>query len=253
MNILITGDKGFIGRNLIEALESFQNIHIFRWNRDTNPELLDSYLKKCDFIFHLAAVHRPIDESEFEKVNHIFFDNILNILRKHNNNCPILLASTIHAESANTPYARSKIAAERALLTHADIMNSRAIIYRLTNTFGKYALPNYHSVVATFCYNAINNLPLVISNPDHVMNFYYIEDLVSSFISHIHNIISPEQNGFYSLPKELEYKVTVKELAQKIKDFKFKDKDEVREMLTDEFSKKLYKTYISYLETLAMK
>jgi UDP-2-acetamido-2,6-beta-L-arabino-hexul-4-ose reductase len=249
MNILITGDRGFIGRNLIEALESFQDIHIFRYNRDTDPELLNTYLEKCDFILHLAAVHRPNDASEFEKINCILFENILSILREHNNKCPILFTSTIHAESANTPYGRSKIAAEKALWAHADHMNSRAIIYRLSNTFGKYALPNHHSVVATFCYNAINNLPLVINNPNQVMNFYYIDDVIASFISHIHNIITPELDGFYSLPKELEYKVTLKELAQKIKDFKLKDKDEVREIVSDEFSKKLYMTYKSYLET----
>jgi UDP-2-acetamido-2,6-beta-L-arabino-hexul-4-ose reductase len=253
MNILITGDRGFIGRNLIEALKSFQDIHIYRYNRDSDPELLNTYLKKCDFIFHLAAVHRPNYESEFEKINYMLFEDILSILREHNNRCPILLTSTIHAGSANTPYGRSKKAAEWALWAHADLMNSRAIIYRLSNTFGKYALPNHHSVVATFCYNTINNLPLVINNPNHVMNFYYIDDVITSFISHIHNIITPEMDGFYSLSKDLEYKVTLKELAQKIKDFNLKDKDEVREMLTDEFSKKLYMTYNSYLEALSLK
>lgn len=248
MKILVTGAKGFIGRNLIEELDKNQEIEIFQHDKDTEPKIFQYFIKACDFVFHLAAVHRPTYESEFEKVNHLFFSNLLKMLRSYNNSCPILLTSSIQA-GQDSGYGKSKLAAEKALKEHAELMNSRAIIYRLTNTFGRYAEPNHHSVVATFCYNIARGLPIAISNPDRVMKLYYIDDVIAAFISHITNDVVPDSDGFYRLPKELVYEITLKELADIIYSFKASIDKGLPPNHPDIFIKKLYKTYLSYLCT----
>ena len=246
MKVLVTGASGFIGRNLIERLENNNEVEILKYNRDTDPCMLDYFTKICDFVFHLAAVHRPIDEAELVKVNHLFFANLLEMLRSNKNACPVLLASSIQA-GQNSGYGRSKLAAEKELSKHSEIMKTRAIIYRLTNTFGRYAKPNHHSVVATFCYNIARGLPIEISNPDRIMRLYYIDDVINSFLSHLNNKIEPDPDGFYRLPKNLEYVITLKELADIFYLFKVRIDENLDVSINDELTSKLYNTYLSYL------
>lgn len=246
MNILITGAGGFIGRNLVEVLEEEEGYTLFKFNSADDPRLLKDYTAGCDFLFHLAAVHRPGDEAEFERVNKKFLEGVLALFRKHGNRCPVLLTSSIQAVD-DSAYGRSKRAAEKLVREHAENGGGKAIVYRLTNTFGRYARPNGHSVVATFCYNIARDLPIVISDPGRTMHLYYIDDVIESFLQQLHGTLEPDDDGFYRLPKELEYHVTLGEMAEIIYGFR----DLVRRgedfMPRDEFSAKLYRTFLSYL------
>ena len=246
MKLLVTGAKGFIGRNLIAELNSNKESVIFSYDKDSDPQMLKYYTRACDFVFHLAAVHRPKEESEFEEVNHLFFANLLEMLRSYNNSCPVLLTSSIQTVQ-HSVYGKSKLNAEKGLKKHAEKMNSRAIIYRLTNTFGRYAKPNNHSVVATFCYNIAHGLPIVISDPKRIMKLYYIDDVIASFVVHINNYIEPDSDGFYRLPSELEYEITLKELADRIHSFKACNKKDLSATIANEFNRKLYETYLSII------
>ena len=248
MKILITGAKGFIGRNLIEALEKIKEVEIFAYDKSSGSGTLQIFTGACEFVYHLAAVHRPEDESEFERVNHLFFADLLKMLRDKNNSCPVLLPSSIQA-GEDSGYGKSKLAAEKALKKHSELTGARAIIYRLTNTFGRYAKPNHHSVVATFCYNIARNLPIEISDPDHVMKFYYIDDVIASFINHLHNNLKPDADGFYRLPEELTYEITLQELADIIYSFNVWVDKGLSPIYPDELSLKLYQTYLSYIDT----
>ncbi|HED24198.1 MAG TPA: NAD-dependent epimerase/dehydratase family protein [Firmicutes bacterium] len=245
MKILITGAGGFIGRNLVEVLEKDKGYTLFKFNSADNPRLLNDYTAGCEFLFHLAAVHRPADEAEFDRVNRQFLAGVLDHLRKQDNGCPILLASSIQAVD-DSPYGRSKRAAEKLVREHAEKSGSRAIIYRLTNTFGRYARPNSHSVVATFCYNIARDLPIVISDPDREMHLYYIDDVIESFLLHLHGSVEPDPDGFYRLPEVLEYRVTLGELAEML--YSFRERIRSGEEFTprDEFAAKLYQTFRSY-------
>lgn len=246
MKILVTGANGFIGRNLIEELEKNKEVEILRYYKGTDRQMLQDFTRACDFIFHLAAVHRPKDESEFEKVNYYLFADLLAMLRSNNNSCPVLLVSSV-LTNQHSGYGKSKLAAEKALKEHAERINSNAIIYRLTNTFGRYAKPNNHSVVATFCYNIAHGLPIVINDPKHIMRLYYIDDVIASFIAQIDHHVEPDPDGFYRLPKKLEYEITLKELADKIYSIKASVDEGLTFAIADELSRKLYDTYLSYI------
>lgn len=247
MKILVTGAGGFIGRNLIEALEENKEVVILKFDHGDDSEKLDRYCGECDFLFHFAAVHRPEDESEFEKVNHLFFADLLAMLKAKNNCCPVLLTSSIQAGD-DSAYGRSKRAAENELKKHAEELKARAIIYRLTNTFGRYARPNHHSVVATFCYNIARGLPIVIKDPDRIMYLYYIDDVVESFIAHLYNGNSPDADGYYRLPEELKYEISLVELADMIYSCKSHLNEGLKPSFEDEFAAKLYETYLSYID-----
>ena len=171
MNVLITGANGFLGKNLIERLVKDENVNIMHYSVGTSELLLDRNLKECDFLFHFAAVHRPKDSKEFYKVNDDFFENILNKLEEYGNDCPVILTSSIQAND-NTDYGRSKLIAENLLKKHAEKTGAKAVIYRLMNIYGKWATPNLHSVVATFCYNINRDLPIIISNRDIAIRRY---------------------------------------------------------------------------------
>lgn len=246
MNLLVTGARGFIGRNLIEALEKNKDLEILRYDKETDPQALQYLTRVCDFVYHFAAVHRPADESEFEKVNHILFADLLAMLRSNSNSCPVLLTSSIQTDRHST-YGKSKLAAEKELREHAERTNSRAVIYRLTNTFGRYAKPNNHSVVATFCYNIARGLPITISDPDRVLKLYYIDDVIASFIAHIHKYVEPDSDGFHRLPQDLEHKITLNELACRIYSLKACIDREQDIVINDQFNQKLYETYLSYI------
>jgi len=245
MNILITGSEGFIGRNLIEKLKENQNYILYEYDINTQHDLLDYFCETSDFIFHFAAVHRPSNLNEYSINNICFFSNILKRLQYYNNRTSILYTSSIQAIQDNE-YGKSKKIAEEALFKHSEIMKSKSIIYRLTNIFGKYAKPNSHSVVATFCYNLIHNLPIHIDNPEKIITFNYIDDVVNHFLIHLTKSIYPDQDGFYRLSTEFEYSITVKELADTLRTFHQQKKELVNELLENDFLRKLYETYLYY-------
>lgn len=246
MNILITGATGFIGQNLIEKLAPKKGVTILTYDPRTDQNNLDLLSSTIDFVFHLAAVHRPLDQAEFTTVNVLYFAELLQKLRGQNNSCPVLFTSSYQAID-QTPYGQSKLAAEEELKRHAEANRSRAIIYRLTNTFGRYARPNAHSVVATFCYNIARELPVAIHDPDRMLQLYYIDDVINSFLAHLDGWVQPDADGFYRLPENLKYKISLQALADKIYSFKT-DIDRCNETTNaNEFTAKLLATFRSYI------
>lgn len=243
MKILITGSKGFLGRNLIEALNKKGGYEIYEFDIDTPVNMIDEYTADCDFVFNFAAVHRPKDVSEFDKTNHIFLEDLLECLKRHNNFCPVVYTSSIQATNG-TEYGNSKLAAEKAMFDYQRETGARAIVYRLTNTFGKWATPNHHSVVATFCYAVNRGLPIAVSDRDIVMRFYYIDDVIDSFMQQIEGAQRPSEDGINYLPSDRIYEVTLGELADLIVSFGEGERPD-----SDcEFENRLYYTYKSYGE-----
>lgn len=247
MNILITGANGFIGKNLIERLVQMPDINILHYARGTSKLLLEKNIKECDFVFHFAAVHRPKDSMELYRVNDDFFEWILKKLEENGNNCPVLLTSSIQAHD-KTDYGRSKLIAENLLKEHAEKTGAKSIIYRLNNTFGKWATPNHHSVAATFCYNINRDLPIVISNRRVMMHFYYIDDVIDSFISQLSKTILPDADGIYRLPEEKITDITLGELADKLYYFRSCQKNKLFPELKSKTDERLWSTYLSYAE-----
>lgn len=248
MNILVTGAGGFLGKNLIAGLKAqYGEVHrIITYDKANTFDELESYTRDCDFVYHFAAVHRPVEESSFKEVNLDLFCTMLEYLRTNGNKCPVLYTSTIQAVQ-NTAYARSKRMAEEALREHETKNGSRGIIYRLTNTFGKWAKPNAYSVVATFCFRIARRQEIKITNPAAIMNLYYIDDVINAFISHLKAEPTPADTGYYSLPEEAEYHITVQELADIIRGFQRARESLYLPELRSTFVKRLYSTYLSYL------
>ena len=219
MNILITGADGFLGKNLIEKLVKMDDINIMHYSLGTSDLLLEKNLKECDFLFHFAAVHRPKDSNEFYRVNDDFFEKVLTTLEKYNNNCPVVLTSSIQANDS-TDYGRSKIIAENMLKKHAEKTGAKAIIYRLFNVFGKWATPNLHSVVATFCHNINRDLPITVSNRDIVIKFYYVDDVIAHFIAQLDGKPVPDADGIYRLDSSKIYENYPKKAPESSEAFK---------------------------------
>ena len=257
MNVLITGAKGFIGRNLVEALKAVRDgkdksrglesdITIFECDIDTDSALLDTYTEKCDFVFHLAGVNRPQDEREFMEGNFGFTSTLLDLLKKHENKAPVLITSSIQAALDN-PYGRSKKAGEDLLFRYGEDNGVKVCVYRFPNVFGKWCRPNYNSAVATFCYNIAHNLPITVNDRNHLMTLVYIDDVVDELI----NALKGEENrngNYCAVP--IEHKITLGEIADLIYSFKTSREDlSVPDMTDGSFSKKLYSTFLSYLET----
>ena len=226
--ILVTGAKGFIGRNLIERLNSQFNVKILEFDKDDGLEKLSQYCKMCDFVFNFAAVHRPTDSSEFNTVNFLQFNFLLDQLKKNNNCCPVLYTSSIQSNNG-TLYGKSKFDAECALKEHSKEMNSRGIIYRLTNTFGQYARPYSHSVVATFCASTVEGIPLLVSYRNIIMHFAYIDDVIDSFISRLleGNEINDKDNDFYEIASDKIINISLGELADLISSFPNKQVNDI--------------------------
>lgn len=181
MKILVTGAKGFIGKNLIAELRNRKYDDIFEYDRDTDPSLLDEYCKEANFVFHLAGVNRPKEQSEFMEGNFGFTSALLDSLKKHNNTCPVMISSSIQAELDN-PYGESKKAGEDLLFTYGKETGSKVLVYRFPNVFGKWCRPNYNSAVATFCHNVAQDLPIKVNDPSVGMNLVYIDDVVNELI-----------------------------------------------------------------------
>lgn len=243
MKILITGAKGFVGKNLSYTLENMGKYELFLCDIDTSKEELRKYTSECDFVYHLAGVHRPEDEEEYMKVGFGFTEELLGLLQKNNNKAPILVSSSIQAALDN-PYGKSKKAGEDLIFNYGKQNDVKTFVYRLPNLFGKWSRPNYNSVVSTFCYNIASGLPIQINDSNYQLTISYIDDVVNEFISILDGEGFKEGN-YYDIPNK--YVITLGELADQIKSFRDTRKNlEVPNML-NELSKKLYSTYISYI------
>ncbi|EJR45439.1 capsular polysaccharide biosynthesis protein CapF [Bacillus mycoides] len=243
MKILVTGAKGFLGKNLVAELKNQGHKDIFEFSREDNITLLERYTKECDFVFHLAGVNRPKDENEFMEGNAGFTSQLLNLLKEHGNKAPVLITSSIQAEN-NNPYGKSKKAGEEALFNYSKETGAKTYVYRLPNLFGKWSKPNYNTVVATFCHNIARGLEIQVNNPDVELNLCYIDDVLEEFFKAL-NHTPTIQDDYCFVP--VTHNVKLGELANVIKSFK-----EGRENLSishmgDALTKKLYSTYLSFL------
>lgn len=243
MKILVTGARGFLGKNLIAELKNRGYKEIFSCTRDTDKSLLDKYTKECEFVFHLAGVNRPKNESEFMDGNFGFTSELLDLLKKHNNKAPVLFSSSIQAERDN-PYGRSKKAAEDLLFAYSEETGVKVLVYRLTNLFGKWSKPNYNSVVATFCYNIARDLDIIVNDPEVELELCYIDDVVEEFIRAMED--SPTIKGKYCVVP-VTHKIKLGKLAEIIQSFKQCRKNLIIPNMKDPLIKKLYSTYLSYL------
>ncbi len=205
MKILVTGAKGFVGKNLVEFLKCIRDgkdrVHkingldnpsdlvIYEYDKNNSPEELDKYCQNCDFVFNLAGVNRPLDNSEFMQGNFDFPQTLLNKLKKHKNTCPVMLSSSIQASLAgryaDSDYGKSKLAGENLFFDHAAETGAKVLVYRFPNLFGKWCRPNYNSVIATFCNNIANGLPIKINDENIELELLYIDDLIKEMIAAI--------------------------------------------------------------------
>lgn len=263
MKVLVTGAKGFVGRNLVEALKCIRDgkdrrdryqsllpLTIFEYDLESTVEELDQYCSEANFVFNLAGVNRPKTEGEFVTGNSVFVADLLGLLEKHENKCPVMLASSVQAtlegRYANSEYGRSKLAGEISLREYADRTGAKALIYRFPNLYGKWCRPNYNSVVATFCHNIANGLPVTVNDPSVQLELLYIDDLVEEMLSALIGEASEKGDGFcYASPTDL---ITVGQIADLLQSFKA-DREALRVSSTAEntFTKKLHSTYLTYL------
>ena len=184
MNILVTGSKGFVGKNLCVAIRQQKQLTLYEYDLDNSQAELHKALEVADIIFHLAGINRPKDISEYQTGNAGFTKEICSLLQSLDRSPKIVFASSIQVELEN-PYGASKLAAEKILQDYSKVTGSECIVYRLYNLFGKWCRPNYNAVTATFCYNIAHDLPLSISDPTHVVELTYIDDVIEAFIGEI--------------------------------------------------------------------
>lgn len=241
-NVLVTGSKGFIGKNLLIALKRISDISVFEYDIDSNEEKLEEFIKCADVIYHLAGINRP-EKIEDYSDNVLFTKKIIDLINKNGKKPLVVFSSSIQAELDN-PYGKSKREAEILLENWATSTGSIAAIYRLPNVFGKWCRPNYNSAVATFCYNIARGLDIQIIDPDRVLKLVYIDDIINEFISLINRNLG---EGYHYLDVEPIFAIKIKDLVNLIIEFKA-SRDTLRiPDFSDPFVKRLYATYISYL------
>ncbi len=272
MKVLVTGSAGFVGRNLVESLKNLKdnkdrtrpdlNIEeIYEFDKDTDVSLLDKYCSDCDFVFNLAGVNRPKENSEFMKGNFGFASDLLDTLKKHNNKCPVMLSSSIQAtligRYAESDYGKSKLEGEKLFFDYAKKNKSKVLVYRFPNLFGKWCRPNYNSVVATFCNNIANDLDIQVNDPNAELELCYIDDVVKELIDglegkehHCHfdgvEAIEEKDGAYCFVPTT--HKVTLGEIVDLLNIFKEQPNTLVMPKIpNNSFAKKLYSTYLSYL------
>lgn len=255
MNILVTGAKGFVGKNLVSQLHNIQfgkaknypisgeEIKVFEYDLDSDPSELDVYCKQADFVFNLAGVNRPKDPTEFMKGNFGFASTLLNTLKKYNNTCPVMISSSIQAELDN-PYGESKRAGENLLFAYAKETGAKVLVYRFPNLFGKWCRPNYNSAVATFCNNIANDLPIQVNDPSVVMRLAYIDDVVDELIAAL--VGQEHREGMFCVVPTV-HTITLGGIVDLLYSFKEMPKNLEVPDLGEPFTKKLYSTYLSYL------
>ncbi len=277
MKILITGAKGFVGRNLVCNLRNIAegknrtrpalNIEaIYEYDIDSTPEQLDAYCSDCDFVFNLAGVNRPKDESEFMKGNFGFASTLLDTLKKHNNKCPVMLSSSIQAtligRYGTSDYGKSKLAGEELFFDYSRETGASVLVYRFPNLFGKWCRPNYNSAVATFCNNIANDLPIQVSDRAVELELLYIDDLVEEMLDALegkahhcnYDGLNPVfcDEGRYCAAT-VSHKATLGEIVDLLHDFKAQPETLlIPEIPAGSFAKKLYSTYLSYLPEKAV-
>ncbi len=270
MNILVTGAKGFVGKNLCAALKNIRDgkdrtrpvkiEEVFEYDIDTEKSLLDGFCEKADFVFNLAGVNRPKDTAEFMQGNFGFAGELLNTLKKHANTCPVMLSSSVQATLIgryNSDYGRSKKAGEDLFFKYSEETGAKVLVYRFPNLFGKWCRPNYNSAVATFCNNIANDLPITVNDRNTELELLYIDDLVAEMLDALENkehrcefdgintVIT--ENGKYCAASPT-YKVTLGEIVDLLEQFKNQPKTLLMPQIpVNSFAKKLYSAYLSYL------
>ena len=272
MKILVTGAKGFVGRNLCAQLKNIRDgkarcygdlavDEVMEFDIDSTMEQLDDYCQKADYVFNLAGVNRPKTEEEFMQGNFGFASLLLDSLKKHNNTCPVMLSSSQQASLTgrfgNSEYGRSKKAGEQLFLDYQQQTGAKVLVYRFPNLFGKWCRPNYNSAVATFCNNIANDLPIHVNDPSVELELLYVDDLVEEMIlnlrGHEHRCefegldVIPQEDGTYCYVPTT-HKVTLGRIVELLYQFKEQPKTLViPEQHDGSFEKKLYATYLSYL------
>lgn len=243
MKILVTGAKGFIGKNLIAELKNRKYEEIYEYDIDTAESMLDTYCKDCDFVFHLAGVNRPQNEDEFMKGNFGFTSSLLDKLKQYKNKCPIMISSSIQA-SLDNPYGRSKKAGEDLMFDYSKETGAKVFVYRFPNVYGKWCKPNYNSAIATFCNNIANDLPITVNSRDVVMHLVYIDDVFNELINAMEG--KGTQSGkYYKVPVEDE--TTLGNIVDLIYSFKENRDSKNVPNVSEHLCKSLYSTYLSYL------
>lgn len=273
MKILVTGAKGFVGRNLVSQLHNIQSgkarnyaisgeeITVYEYDVDSTSEELDQYCRQADFVFNLAGVNRPKDQSEFMKGNFGFASELLDTLKKYGNACPVMLASSIQAtligRYGTSDYGKSKLAGEELFFEYAKETGAKVLVYRFPNLFGKWCRPNYNSAVATFCNNIANDLPILVNDRSTVLELLYIDDLVEEMIAALSGkehhcefdgveTVLKEDGRYCAVP--VTHKVTLGEIVDLLHTFAVQPATLVIPEIPDNsFAKKLYSTYLSYL------
>ncbi len=271
MKILVTGAKGFVGKNLCEALKNIRDgkdrthpsitiDEIFEYDIDTDKALLDGFCRDADFVFNLAGVNRPLNSEEFMQGNFGFASTLLDTLKKHRNTCPVMISSSVQATCIgryDSDYGRSKKAGEELVLGYGEETGAKVLVYRFPNLFGKWCRPNYNSAVATFCNNIANDLPIQVNDKNLQLELLYIDDLVDEMLLALegkeHHCTFDGidavlcENGKYCVAP-ITHKVTLGEIVELIYSFAEQPKTLVIPEISDNsFAKKLYSTYLSYL------
>lgn len=272
MKILVTGAKGFVGKNLCAQLNNIKEgkarcygdvmvSEVYEYDLDSTPEELDKWCASADFVFNLAGVNRPQNQEEFMQGNFGFASTLLDTLKKHGNNCPLMLSSSQQASLTgrfgNSEYGRSKKAGEDLFLSYGAETGSRVLVYRFPNLFGKWCRPNYNSAVATFCNAFANDLPYTVNDPSVELELLYIDDLVDEMIACLKGEEKHcEFEGLDVLPKSdgkycycpITHKVTLGEIVELLGQFAAQPQTlMIPEIPAGSFAKKLYSTYLSYL------
>ena len=243
LRVVVTGSKGFIGRHLMEALNRRPDVEVRGFDIDSTPKVLNEALREADVIFHLAGVNRPDRVEEYEEGNHLFTRKLCMILEEASKTPLVVFSSSIQAELDN-PYGKSKLRAEEALRDWSERTGSTVAIFRLKNVFGKWCRPNYNSVVATFCHNIARRLPISISDPAKKIELVYIDDVISAFI----NCLERPPQGCEYRDVAPSFTVSLGELTRQIEMFRDSRHSLLLPDFSDPFLKRLYATYISYLE-----
>ena len=272
MKILVTGAKGFVGKNLCAQLRNIAegknrsygelNIEaIYEYDIDSSAEELDAYCRDADFVFNLAGVNRPQDPKEFTEGNFGFASTLLDTLNKHSNRCPVMLSSSIQAtligRYAEGEYGKSKRAGEELFFDYGRETGARVLVYRFPNLFGKWCRPNYNSAVATFCHNIANELPITINDRSTMLELLYIDDLVDEMVAALKgeehhcefdgiDTVLTAEGRYCAAP--ITHKVTLGEIADLLEAFHAQPQTLLMPEIGDNsFAKKLYSTYLSYL------
>lgn len=272
MKILVTGAKGFVGKNLLAQLKNIrdgkarwypvgQDLVVYEYDMDSTPEDLDAFCSDADFVFNLAGVNRPQNAEEFMQGNFGFASVLLETLKKHGNRCPVMLSSSIQAtlvgRYADGEYGKSKKAGEELFFSYAEETGAKVLVYRFPNLFGKWCRPNYNSAVATFCHNTANGLPIQVNDRSTQLELVYIDDLVDELIGAlagkehhcefdgIETVLTPE-GRYCAVP--VSHHVTLGEIVDLLGEFAAQPQTlTVPEIPGGSFAKKLYSTYLSYL------